>query len=113
MLKLLPLLLRLAVELVLLPVRLLAGLIAGTAMIFGTIAWPIQMLAPGRTAPPLPAALMWLLSVAAVPAGLRWSFSFTSAATADQETTPRSLPSAPTRPIATPHHEAAASRASF
>jgi hypothetical protein len=65
-------LLRLVAELVLLPVRLavgLGGLVLLIGGVFGALAWTVQLLIGGGGGPLSP-GLMWLASIAAVPAGI-------------------------------------------
>lgn len=66
-------LLRVLAELVLLPVRLavgLCGLVLLIGGVFGALAWTVQLLIGGGGGGPLSPGLMWLASIAAVPAGI-------------------------------------------
>jgi hypothetical protein len=65
--------LRVVLELVLVPVRLALALFGAVAVLFGAlgaVAWTIQLMVGGSGGGALAPALMWLLSIAAVPVGL-------------------------------------------
>jgi hypothetical protein len=65
--------LRVVLEFVLLPIRLALALVGAVAVLFGAlgaVAWTIQLMVGGSGGRALTPALMWLLSIAAVPVGL-------------------------------------------
>ena len=65
--------LRVLLELVLVPVRLALALFGAVAVLFGAlgaVAWTIQLMVGGRGGGVLGPVLMWLVSIAAVPVGL-------------------------------------------
>lgn len=65
--------LRVLLELVLVPIRLALALFGAVAVLFGALgaaAWTIQLMVGGGGGGALAPALMWLLSIAVVPVGL-------------------------------------------
>jgi hypothetical protein len=65
--------LRVVLEFVLMPIRLALALGGAVAVLFGAlgaVAWTIQLMVSGSGGGAFPPALMWLLSIAAVPVGL-------------------------------------------